>query len=357
MRDCYSPESRLMNTDSDSFRDYIDTDNSKKGLQKGWASERVALTSNSNQRRTSINLLLPLNNGRPLPSKWDDAERWITSPVSASGVCKNIGPPPRRRPKAKSGPLGPASAETYFSGYSPGFGVGEGGNRRNLFVGSPFTTGVLVPNGYSFCNGDGVDQRGCTQYRLATLDLFESSYTDLRDETVEGNNVSYVVSRRDMATQMSPESSPKERALLSTSPPPVPSSVRGEVRDVQVDKSVTMIKIPKRHGKKTDKNGSAEVKELALTWNPTEGEMELSKFQKEEARITAWENLQNAKAEASIRNLEMKLEKEKSESLDKILNKLRVSQIKAQEMRKSVSAIQSPTTSRKLICQRKLRQR
>ncbi|KAI3806619.1 hypothetical protein L1987_22529 [Smallanthus sonchifolius] len=41
-------------------------------------------------------------------------------------------------------------------------------------------------------------------------------------------------------------------------------------------------------------------------------------------RITALENLQNAKAEASIRKLEMKLEKKKLESMDKIMNKLRI---------------------------------
>lgn len=190
MSDCYSPELRLMNKDSNSFRNsgtYTspgtpdNSDNYKKGFQKGWASERVPLTSNSNQRRTSVNVLMPFNNGRTLPSKWDDAERWITSPVSASGVCKNLGPPPQRRPKAKSGPLGPTPGETYFSGYSPGFGLGEGGSRRNLFAGSPLTAGVLVPNEYSFHHGGGIDEHsvcGHTEYRLATSELFESSYPD-----------------------------------------------------------------------------------------------------------------------------------------------------------------------------------
>nr|GEZ72070.1 hypothetical protein [Tanacetum cinerariifolium] len=73
-------------------------------------------------------------------------------------------------------------------------------------------------------------------------------------------------------------------------------------------------------------------------------------LQKEEARITAWENLQNAKAEASIRKLEMKLEKKKSASMDKILNKHRAAQMKAQEMRRNMSesaAGHAPRTSRK----------
>lgn len=46
-----------------------------------------------------------------LPSKWEDAEKWILSPVSVDGHG-NVGaknptfPPYRRRPKSRSGPLG-----------------------------------------------------------------------------------------------------------------------------------------------------------------------------------------------------------------------------------------------------------
>ncbi|XP_076949854.1 uncharacterized protein LOC143622652 [Bidens hawaiensis] len=143
-----------------------------------------------------------------------------------------------------------------------------------------------------------------------------------------------------MAPQMSPVESPES----SPKPPPV------EVKDVQVDKRVTMTKKPKRRPKRVEKNGSTEVKDLALTWSPiTEGAMELSKLQKEEARITAWENLQHAKAEASIRKLEMKLEKKKADSMDKIMNKLKTSQMKAQEMRKTMSANQAPRTTHKVM--------
>lgn len=115
-----------------------------------------------------------------------------------------------------------------------------------------------------------------------------------------------------------------------------------------------------------------------------------SRLQREEAKITAWENLQKAKAEAAIRKLEvlyncmmrlvsisysqsekkaaliglycnislpfslenfqMKLEKKRSASMDKILNKLRAAEMKAQEMRNSITdsqAHRSPRPSRK----------
>lgn len=307
------------------------------GFQKGWCSERVPLPSNSNRRRASANLLM---NGRTLPSKWDDAERWITSPVSGSGFYKTLVPPPQRRPKSKSGPLGDTP---YFSNHSPFL------ETNSFLAGSPLTTGVLVPNGLSFHHAH-------TDYPVTpSADL--SSYPDSQDE----NGVTRVISRRDMATQMSPVdspgSSPNRRPPPSTSPPPILSPVepcshrsgRVEVRDVQVDKGITITKQPKRHPRRTEKNRPTEIKNLNLTWNPTEGATELSKLQKEEARIAAWENLQTAKAEASIRKLEMKLEKKKSASMDRIMKKLRIAQMKAQEMRKTMSESEAPRTSRKVM--------
>ncbi|KAI3799028.1 hypothetical protein L1987_34316 [Smallanthus sonchifolius] len=332
-------------------------DNNGGGFPKGWCSERVPLPNNNRkQRRTSVNVLMPLSNGRALPSKWDDAERWITSPVSGSGSCRAIAPHPQRRLKSKSGPLGLTPGDTCFSSYSTGFPLLEDERTNSIFAGSPLTTGVLVPNGYSFHHGRIDAHVG------SSVMFIESPYPDSQDEKIDENDVTGVVSRRDMATQMSPldspESSPMGRLLLSTSPPPIPTpvepdthlSARVEVRDVQVDKRVTMMKQSKRHKKRIEKNRSTEVKDLALTWNPTkEGEMELSKVQREEARISAWENLQNAKAEAAIRKLEMKLEKKKSESMDKIMNKLKTAQMKSQEMRKTVSSNQAPRVTHKVL--------
>lgn len=47
--------------------------------------------------------------------------------------------------------------------------------------------------------------------------------------------------------------------------------------------------------------------------------------------------------------LQMKLQKKKSASMDKIMSKLRKAQLKAQEMRKTTSANQAPRTSRKVM--------
>ncbi|XP_076946527.1 uncharacterized protein LOC143618082 [Bidens hawaiensis] len=235
MQVCYSPQLRSEKKSLSSFRnsgaytspgtpEYGDNNNNNNmlGFQKGWCSERVPL-SNSNRRHISAAALIPFNSGRTLPSKWDDAERWITSPVSGFGGCKTP-QPVQRRAKAKSGPLGGTLEVGYFSNCSP------------------LTTGVFVPDG-----------------------VVDSSYLDHQDEKNDENGVS----RRDMATQMSPESS------VEGSPDYIPTpggyqSARLEVRDVEVDKRVTMIK----------ENRSPEANELALTWNVTQGAMKLSKLEK-----------------------------------------------------------------------------
>lgn len=137
---------------------------SSMGIQKGWSSERVPLHSSATRRQLN-NALLPYNNGRTLPSKWEDAERWIFSPVSGDGAMRTSLQQPQRRPKSKSGPLGPPGA-AYNSLYSPALPLSKGENNINLLASSPFSTGVMVANGLSIhCGGGGVGENfpACTE--------------------------------------------------------------------------------------------------------------------------------------------------------------------------------------------------
>lgn len=123
--------------------------------QKGWSSERVASSAVLASRRHTITgfgaaaagpPLSPFNSGRALPSKWEDAERWICSPISANSSSHFL----RNRPKSKSGPLGQPGnyfgyAGQYGSFYSPAVPGLEGWSGRAFFgAGSPFSTGVFV---------------------------------------------------------------------------------------------------------------------------------------------------------------------------------------------------------------------
>ncbi|XP_059623889.1 uncharacterized protein LOC132266895 [Cornus florida] len=355
--------------------DYLDNSN-VGGIQKGWCSERVPMPVNPSRRHLSAAGLMPFNSGRTLPSKWDDAERWITSPVMGYGVSKNSSKlQSQRQSKSMSGPLGTPGTVCY-SNYSLAMPVQQVGSVRNFMAGSPFTTGVLVPDGLSihYGNGNGghckpvltVNNVGQDVSLPGWSDLLsESSLPSSRDEKLEDTKdsediVSRVVSRQDMATQMSPtgssHSSPEGISSFSTSPRAILSLVESnsncsaklEVRDVQVDKRALTIRQFKE-------KGSPDVEDLTSPWD-AEATNNTSKLQRDEAKITAWENLQKAKAEAKIRKLEMKLEKKRSAAMDKILNKLRISQMKAQDMRSSISdshASQIPRTSHKVVSFRK----
>ncbi|GMP71648.1 hypothetical protein CsSME_00029976 [Camellia sinensis var. sinensis] len=146
-------------------------------------------------------------------------------------------------------------------------------------------------------------------------------------------NISRDVSRRDMATQMSPEGSPYSSSSRLSFSPSTPS----------------VLPIVELESPKTSKLEVRDIQKKAVEVRSS----------REEAKITAWKNLEMEKAEAAIRKLEMKLEKKRSSSMDKIMKKLRSAQKKAQEMRRSVLTNQSHQvvkTSNKLISFRRTRQ-
>ncbi|ESQ30939.1 hypothetical protein EUTSA_v10011395mg [Eutrema salsugineum] len=317
-------------------------------MQKGWSSERVALRSNGGRSPPNAGFL-PLYNGRTVPSKWEDAERWILSPLAREGAARtSFGASHERRPKAKSGPLGPPGV-AYYSLFSPAVPMVHGGNMSCLSASSPFSSaGVLPENGSSrgsaqrtdHCMARSVSMHGCSETLVPSL-----SQDDIHESIKDAATDARAVSRRDMATQMSPEGSirlsPERQCSFSPSSPSALSIVeilngrsnRAEVKDLQVDEKVTVTRWSKRH-KALYHGDSSKMRDhlhgqardpQGLTWAKTE-----------EARIISWENLQKAKAEAEIRKLEMKLEKKRSSSMEKIMRKVKTAEKKAEEMRRSV---------------------
>ncbi|XP_015066047.1 uncharacterized protein LOC107011175 [Solanum pennellii] len=334
-------------------------DNNVRGFQKGWSSERVPLPTNSGRRHISTTALMPFNSGRTVPSKWDDAERWITSPVSSYGLSRTPNAQTYRGPKSKSGPLGPPGL-MYLPNYSPSVPVLESGGISNFIANSPFTTGVLVPDGVSIHYGAG----GYAQNAMARAtsapglsDLFSESSVPSSpdDDTKEPDSISCAVLRRDMATQMSSDdsthTSPQERS--SSIPPGVEQikqhSTKVEIRDVQVDKGAPISGLSRKSRVRKPKKELPDISAPISPWDVVDGAKSMTKSQREEARIAAWENLQKAKAEAEIQKLEMKLEKRRSASMDKILNKLRHAQVKAQNMRRATSESQPRRDSHRII--------
>ncbi|CAL0322467.1 unnamed protein product [Lupinus luteus] len=347
-------------------------------MHKGWSSERVPLHTNAARKQAATALLpLTLSNGRTLPSKWEDAERWILSPVSGDSTGRTSLPQPQRKPKAKSGPLGPPGV-AYYSLFSPAGPMFEGGNAGNFMAASLFSAGVITADGLSIgsgghggvvpmrtdpCMARSVSVHGCSTMQSQSSMPAEEKFDGFKDV---GTNVSPAVSMRDMATQMSPEgsscSSPNRRpSFAASTPPPLPVTEfqsapfsKLDIRDMQVDERVTMTRWSKKHralfsGRPSENVDSWKRKETSIqssSWDNSERSKTISKANREEAKITAWENLQKAKAEAAIRKLEMKLEKKRASSMDKIMKKLRSTQKKAHDMRSSVLANQAHQVTR-----------
>ncbi|BBG95230.1 Remorin family protein [Prunus dulcis] len=321
-------------------------------VPKGWSSERVPAPTNVGRKNTTASML-PFNNGRTLPSKWEDAERWIFSPVQGDGVVRPSCQQTQRRPKSKSGPLGPPGV-AYYSLYSPAMPMFDGTNVSNFMAASPFSAGVISADGLAFHSGA---QNGAFTTRAEpciarSVSVHGCSEVLDQQSSLPGSQVS----RRDMATQMSPDDSthssptggPSYSASSSSGLPIVEvqsaPSLKLEVRDVQVDDRVTVTRWSKKHKSRVPGKGSdiidnwkkKDADARSAAWDLSDSSKNISKVKREEAKITAWENLQKAKAEAAIRKLEMKLEKKRSSSMDKIMNKLRSAQKKAQDMRSSV---------------------
>ncbi|KAL6912073.1 hypothetical protein ACP4OV_000878 [Aristida adscensionis] len=361
---------------------------------KGWSSERVPLGTGTNRRYGGSGVVLPFNNGRKLPSKWEDAEKWILSPVSCDGIGRMSAPAPHhRRPKSKSGPLGhPAGISGVYAGVSPLVPCFDGVlAAANFAAHSPFSAGVLMPDhrrnaDFSSGRGRSGDDVSSRSYsaekdpyvlRSASINAWTetlmeaSAFANISEEVAQDDKlqdsvISSPIIRKDVATQMSPEdsisSSPKARHSCSSLPSghlikePNNHTPKPEIRDVQVDDQVTVTRWSKRHVTRGSDNRSTNIIEWrkkttetrAPSFDEKERESCISKCKREEAKITAWENLQKAKAEAAIRKLEvllaatgtrdMKLEKKRSSSMDKIVGKLRSAQKKAQDMRSAVSA-------------------
>lgn len=96
---------------------------------------------------------MPFNNGRPIPSKWEDAEKWIFSPVGSENAGRSSVPPPHhRRPKSKSGPLGPPA---YLASSGPASPLNNGRVGGGFGGGSPFLGEVFVGDKGGFGGGGG----------------------------------------------------------------------------------------------------------------------------------------------------------------------------------------------------------
>ncbi|KAE8716337.1 Remorin family protein isoform 2 [Hibiscus syriacus] len=237
---------------------------SSAGMQNGWSSEHVSLHNDGGRRQGNVAAALPFNSVRTLPSKWEDAERWIFSPVSGDfGVKQSIAPPLRTNIKEWFSFLTGVIAADGLSIHSRSHGGRFAVRTVPSIARSVSVHGCFeVVNAPSFYSQDGLYLHSPNLPLLFIKDADEN-LDSVKDAATD---ISRTVSRRDMATQMSPQYSmhlsPKESPSFSRSNssalPIILQSIHSskpEVKDVQVDERVTMaLWAKKQRARKTAKS-------------------------------------------------------------------------------------------------------
>ncbi|KAL5658419.1 hypothetical protein ACJX0J_031582, partial [Zea mays] len=326
------------------------------GCHKGWSSERVPHPSKGNRRYPGSSMAFPYSNGRTLPSKWEDAERWIFSPNSSDALGRTT-VAHARRPKSKSGPLGPPGRLGGQYSSVSSVSLLDNGRAGPITANSPFAAGVLMPEhvcegkstngtyssrpigneinigrGVKICPLNGgshpvrtsrVRQR--LDYAVESSVSLPSTQESVQDEQVEitedsASTIASIISRKDAATQTSPElsrsSSPNTRPTFNGSLSTEQVKEKGsclsdlDIRDVQMDDRVTLTRWSKKNVTRSSNKNSTNIIEWSektvesksSSWGFAKAKC-ISKIDREDTEITAWENIEKAKADAAIQKL------------------------------------------------------
>nr|CAB3483235.1 unnamed protein product [Digitaria exilis] len=270
------------------------------GYQRGPNSERMIPPPTGHRRHPGSSTVPSHSSGRTLPSKWEDAERWIFSPNPGNAVGRSV--PQLWRPKSKSGPLGPpgrfggpwssSSSSTLFL---------ESGRVGNLTVNSPYLAGVLLP-----------DQHVCGGVMDSGRDLSAASGEDSSNgRGGRSSETSQYPAMRSTRVSLQFSSAADSYQSLPTSYESIQDGQIESIKDSATSSTPMVLR-----------------KDVATQTSP-----DISRIEGEEAKMTAWENMQKANAEAAIQKLVIKLEKKRPYSLERIFNTLRSGPRKTQVVR------------------------
>ncbi|CAM0870336.1 unnamed protein product [Alopecurus aequalis] len=303
-------------------------------------------TATAVKRSAVVSALLPPFS-RPTPSKWDDAEKWISSPTANRTGRSAAGIPPKKSafafPEHGAGP--PAVAKV----------VAE--VPRNA-------TGALAGNSVGFTQPESFKP---------------AESTPIVDEP---EHVIRSVSMRDMGTEMTPiasqEPSRTGTPVIASSPTssrtPTPqrsvefgvsnvdSSKMGmSEEELQLNTRKEIMDLGERLGKTTiaawaskeeratanfanvpaDKAVEIDRETRAADWQEAEKAKYLARFQREEVKIQAWENHQRAKIEAETKRIEAKMERKRAHEHDRLARKLASASRRAEAKRAAAEARRS----------------
>ncbi|CAL0307908.1 unnamed protein product [Lupinus luteus] len=311
------------------------------------------------------------------PSKWDDAEKWLVSTTSTTTTSFHDSPPYVKLSLSESSnnckkssrqcdtfkqqmenrvtvneekvskPVPTFQRSASFEHYNP-FGASNGVVSAyptdNMALKDKFTDSIepIMSNfRYSEPTQEGF------LFRNLAKEAMQDAYTE----------VIHAVHHRNVGTEMAPlrssttsrchtsiksssptrHNTPETRSGLLALPNPNGTKVKqGTINDLlssNLSTSEEEEEITKSLRHNSSQKGDSECR--AATWEEEEKNKFYLRYQREEAKIQAWINLQNAKAEAQSRKLEVKIQKMRSKMEEKLMKKMSIVHRKAEEWRRT----------------------
>nr|CAB3450279.1 unnamed protein product [Digitaria exilis] len=253
---------------------------------------------------------------KPRPSKWDDAQRWLSSSSSRAAPDDD-----RRRSSCADDRLLLPSAS--MKGARHSWSSVDGGVSAAVHAG-------------------------------AREDGEEAETKRMDSVLVAYANQPRCLSLRDIGTEMTPAGSKEPsrantpRAVsLQVAEPSRPSSTAGRRRrpsDAMMDGGSTTT--PGRHagcerdvdGEEREGDAAAAVSSPATAWDAAERAKHMARYRREEMKIHAWENRRRQKAELEMKMTEAKAERMKLRAREKTATKLASAQAAAREKRAAAEA-------------------
>ncbi|PKI78335.1 remorin 1.4 [Punica granatum] len=293
----------------------------------GAASSFEFHRGNGNNRSSHHRMAL----GKPTPSKWDDAQKWLIG-LSRTGESKN-------NSQAKAKP--------------------RNSNADDLRLIAP------VPQREQGCSSGGEEEEEDGEYgahmqvKTKKVDCADESIWRInKPSNLQGPVPSSVVRSicvRDMGTEMTPIASQEPsrtgtpiRASTPVGRSPINSGSSTPVRSNENHQH--QMPVEGRGQSVTTSSGGCENSNLdqarklnpletrAMAWDEAERAKYMARYKREEVKIQAWENHEKRKAEMQMKKMEVKAERMKARAQEKLANKLAATKRIAEEKRANAEA-------------------
>ncbi|KAF8100052.1 hypothetical protein N665_0232s0024 [Sinapis alba] len=266
--------------------------------------------------------------GKPAPSKWDDAQKWL----SGVGLSRGGGGGGEKNHHSRSCKPRNSNADDLRLIASASQREREGEDQYVEY-------------------DDGDAAAGRPEVETKNVDCGETGGSVWRKESINPTAVIRSVCVRDMGTEMTPigsqEPSRTATPVRATTPvgrSPVTSPVRSrmatEVATVTETRSVACNN-NENIGLGVNSNNTKAMNAMearAMAWDEAERAKFMARYKREEVKIQAWENHEKRKAEMEMKKMEVKAERMKARAEEKLANKLAATKRIAEERRANAEA-------------------